>query len=116
MRRPPQPPGPLADDASGSAPAPADAAIEDAPARAELVAEVRPVVMATTPEVWLKGSTHVHARPSGDSSTPIADVVVWYEQRGYDFIVLTDHNRVSEVGPVGEHRRAGHACAPRPRA
>ena len=46
---------------------------------------------------WLKGSTHVHALPSGDSTTPIAQVIAWYERHGYDFIVLTDHNRVSEV-------------------
>ncbi|CAN5823979.1 CehA/McbA family metallohydrolase [soil metagenome] len=51
----------------------------------------------TAPEVWLKGSTHVHARPSGDSATPIAEVTQWYERRGYDFIVLTDHNQVSEL-------------------
>jgi hypothetical protein len=49
------------------------------------------------PEVWLKGTTHVHARPSGDSSTPIPEVIEWYEKRGYDFIVLTDHNQVSEL-------------------
>lgn len=46
---------------------------------------------------WLKGSTHVHAKPSGDSTTPIPDVIAWYEGRGYDFIVLTDHNQVSEL-------------------
>lgn len=49
------------------------------------------------PERWLRGSTHVHARPSGDSMTPIATVIRWYESRGYDFIVLTDHNKVTEV-------------------
>jgi hypothetical protein len=54
---------------------------------------------AAPAERWLRGSTHVHARPSGDSTTPIADVITWYEQRGYDFIVLTDHNKVSELGP-----------------
>ncbi len=48
-------------------------------------------------EVWLKGSTHVHAKPSGDSVEPIDKVVAWYETRGYDFIVLSDHNKVSEV-------------------
>ena len=53
--------------------------------------------MAQPQEEWLKGSTHVHARPSGDSSTPIADVVKWYEDRSYDFIVLTDHNQISEL-------------------
>jgi hypothetical protein len=48
---------------------------------------------------WLKGSTHVHARPSGDSREPIPGVIEWYRSRGYDFIALTDHNRVSEVDP-----------------
>ncbi|MGE0547207.1 MAG: CehA/McbA family metallohydrolase [Kofleriaceae bacterium] len=48
-------------------------------------------------EVWLKGSTHVHAKPSGDSHTPVPDVIKWYERRGYDFIAVTDHNQVSEV-------------------
>lgn len=46
---------------------------------------------------WLKGSTHVHAKPSGDSTTPIPDVIAWYEGHGYDFIALTDHNQVSEL-------------------
>lgn len=51
-------------------------------------------------EEWLRGSTHVHAKPSGDSTAPIPEVLAWYEKRGYDFIVLTDHNRVTEVGPT----------------
>jgi hypothetical protein len=49
------------------------------------------------PEVWLKGSTHVHAKASGDSTMPIPDVIHWYEDHGYDFIAITDHNRVSEI-------------------
>lgn len=51
-------------------------------------------------ERWLKGSTHVHARASGDSREPVDGVIAWYEDRGYDFIVLTDHNRVSELDAV----------------
>ena len=68
------------------------------------VASVEPVPLAPAEalspeaEVWLKGATHVHARASGDSSEPPGNVIAWYEQRGYDFIVLTDHNRVSELG------------------
>ena len=54
-------------------------------------------VLSPEAEVWLKGSTHVHARASGDSSEPPGNVIGWYEQHGYDFIVLTDHNRVSEL-------------------
>jgi len=53
----------------------------------------------TSDEVWLRGSTHVHAKPSGDSTTPIADVAAWYQHHSYDFIVLTDHNQVSELDP-----------------
>lgn len=54
---------------------------------------------ADTGEHWLRGSTHVHAAPSGDSRTPVADVVRWYERHGYDFIVLTDHNRLTPPPP-----------------
>jgi hypothetical protein len=58
-----------------------------------------PELPPAEPEVWLKGSTHVHAKASGDSSEPNPSVVAWYEQHHYDFIVLTDHNRVSELEP-----------------
>lgn len=84
---------------------PADANVsypEDAPddaAPEEALVDPVPPVPPAPPEVWLRGSTHVHARPSGDSVTPIQDVIAWYEGRGYDFIVLTDHNRVSEIDP-----------------
>lgn len=85
--------------------APADAAIPIAvappdaaePVDAGIAAAAAVVVEPPPPEVWLKGNTHVHARPSGDSSTPIPDVITWYEQHGYDFIVLTDHNQTSEL-------------------
>src|SRR5262245_7395663 len=53
---------------------------------------VAPVVQRA-PAGWVRGSTHVHAHPSGDSNEPIPSVIRWYEQRGYDFIVLTDHNK-----------------------
>lgn len=80
--RPPSPPG-LA------APAPAAPAAPTAPAA--------PAAPAAEGRRWLKGSTHVHAKPSGDSSTPIPAVIAWYEAHGYDFIALTDHNQVSEL-------------------
>jgi hypothetical protein len=54
-------------------------------------------VLSPEAEVWLKGATHVHGRASGDSSEPPGNVIGWYEQHGYDFIALTDHNRVSEL-------------------
>jgi len=68
------------------------------PTGARVDAAVEPPAPGADGERWLKGSTHVHAAPSGDSTHPIPAVVTWYESRGYDFIALTDHNRVSEVG------------------
>ncbi|HEY0987203.1 MAG TPA: hypothetical protein VGD80_09140 [Kofleriaceae bacterium] len=57
---------------------------------------------STEGEVWLKGSTHVHARASGDSSESNDRVIAWYEEHRYDFIVLTDHNRVTELDATGD--------------
>ena len=70
-----------------------------------------PAPPAPPPEVWLRGSTHVHARPSGDSSTPISDVMRWYEAHGYDLIALTDHNQISEVHGATAGSPAVHAAA-----
>jgi hypothetical protein len=78
---------------------PDDAPPEDVPLEPSAVVSV-PVV----PEVWLRGSTHVHAKPSGDSTTPIPDVIKWYEKHGYDFFVLTDHNQVSEIAKGNDTR------------
>lgn len=44
---------------------------------------------------WLKGQLHLHSDASGDSETPATDVVRWYAKHDYDFIVFTDHNRIT---------------------
>lgn len=49
---------------------------------------------------FLKGQLHLHSSNSGDSATSPAEVVRWYESRGYDFIVFTDHERVTSVTPT----------------
>jgi hypothetical protein len=81
-------PGPATAPLVPPRPATPDAAIVDA---------APPDAATVAPLPWLKGSTHVHAKPSGDSTTEIPDVIAYYERHGYDFIVLTDHNQVSEV-------------------
>jgi hypothetical protein len=50
---------------------------------------------------WYKGNTHAHAGmllrgivPHGDSSP--ASVAMWYRDHGYDFAVITDHNRLTD--------------------
>src|SRR5262249_42784870 len=44
--------------------------------------------------MYLKGQLHMHTNNSGDSATPPADAVRWYAAHGYDFVVVTDHNRI----------------------
>ena len=43
---------------------------------------------------WLRGNTHTHTNQSDGDSSP-ADVVRWYEEHGYDFLVITDHDRIT---------------------
>jgi hypothetical protein len=45
---------------------------------------------------WYKGNTHTHTLNSDGDSTP-DDVVRWYREHGYHFLVLTDHNFLTAV-------------------
>jgi hypothetical protein len=45
---------------------------------------------------WLRGNLHTHTLESDGDSAP-SDVVRWYAEHGYDFLVLTDHNKVTRV-------------------
>lgn len=50
---------------------------------------------------WFKGNTHCHTTESDGDSAP--DVVAgWYADHGYDFLVLSDHNKLTPPGPVLE--------------
>jgi hypothetical protein len=48
------------------------------------------------PVRWYKGNTHTHTLNSDGDSTP-DDVVRWYREHGYHFLVLTDHNFLTSV-------------------
>jgi hypothetical protein len=63
-------------------------------AGADLLAQAAPP--AGTPGRWYKGNTHTHTLNSDGDSTP-DDVVRWYREHGYQFLVLTDHNFVTGV-------------------
>jgi hypothetical protein len=49
--------------------------------------------------VFLKGQLHAHTGSSADSDTPPEEAAAWYAAHGFDFVVFTDHNRVTEVTP-----------------
>ena len=44
---------------------------------------------------WYRGDTHVHTRES-DGNRPPEEVARWYRDHGYDFLVVTDHEKITE--------------------
>ena len=58
-----------------------------------------PPAAATVPDKpsFLEGQLHMHSSASGDSETPPGRVVSCYEEHGFDFVVFTDHNRITEA-------------------
>lgn len=70
----------------------------------------------------MKGQLHAHTNRSGDSDTPAAEVHAWYQRRGYDFVVFTDHDRVTDTPdtdlltvPGIEITQNSRTCEPQPR-
>ncbi len=51
---------------------------------------------------WYKGNTHTHTLQSDGDSSP-DEVTRWYKERGYHFLVLSDHNVLT---PIAELVRA----------
>jgi hypothetical protein len=51
---------------------------------------------SVSPVRWYKGNTHTHTLNSDGDSTP-DEVVRWYREHGYQFLVLTDHNFLTSV-------------------
>jgi hypothetical protein len=71
---------------AGAAPAPAPSARPPKEAAPE-----------PRPRGFLKGQLHAHTNGSGDSDTPPAEAMAWYAAHGFDFVVVTDHNVVTEA-------------------
>jgi hypothetical protein len=63
--------------------------------RTPLAQSTAPAPSAGAPR-WFKGNTHTHTVNSDGDSTP-DDVVRWYREHGYNFLVLTDHNYLTSV-------------------
>ena len=49
--------------------------------------------------VWLKGSLHTHTSESDGDQTPEL-VSRWYQEHGYDFLVISDHNHLTVIDTI----------------
>jgi hypothetical protein len=56
---------------------------------------------------WFKGNTHTHSLRSDGDSTP-EQVVQWYRDHDYDFLVLSDHNTLSPEAALNAKYGADH--------
>jgi hypothetical protein len=70
---------------------------EHAPLAAEGAPRPAPASLSPGSPGFLKGQLHAHTGQSGDSNTPPEQVAAWYARRGFDFLVLTDHNRITDT-------------------
>lgn len=48
---------------------------------------------------WYKGNLHLHTTNSDGTYTP-EEICIVYKNEGYDFIFITDHNKVTEVKKI----------------
>lgn len=48
---------------------------------------------------WFKGNTHSHTTMS-DGDSPPEYVANWYKEHGYHFLVLSDHNFLTDTSPL----------------
>lgn len=48
---------------------------------------------------WYRGNTHTHTLNS-DGDSPPDSVARWYRDRGYQFLFITDHEKLTDPGPL----------------
>lgn len=58
---------------------------------------------------WYKGNTHTHTTMSDGDSTP-GLVARWYRNHGYDFLFITDHNKLTDVTDIQKEIDAENAA------
>ena len=57
---------------------------------------MRIIVVVLASVVWLKGNLHTHTLQS-DGDTAPEEVAAWYRDHGYDFLVITDHDKITRI-------------------
>ena len=66
------------------------------------------------PSRWYKGQTHTHTLNSDGDSMP-DEVIRWYRQQRYHFLVLSDHDVLTPVGTLNEIYGASSKVSSDPR-
>lgn len=62
--------------------------------------------LAAPGHAWFKGNTHAHTTNS-DGDSPPEVVTRWYQDHGYDFLVLSDHNYLTAEGSFPYEKKEG---------
>ncbi len=60
---------------------------------------------------WFKGNTHAHTTESDGDSSP-EYVARWYKDHGYDFLILSDHNTLTDPGILAHLMDEGFLLVP----
>ena len=60
-------------------------------------------VPAATGTRWFKGNTHSHTINT-DGDSPPDTVVTWYRTRGYNFLVVSDHDTITEPATLQRYQ------------
>lgn len=60
---------------------------------------------------WFKGNTHTHTTESDGDSSP-EYVARWYMEHGYDFLVLSDHNTLTDPAMLAHILEDGFLLVP----
>jgi hypothetical protein len=60
---------------------------------------------------WYKGNTHAHTTES-DGDSPPEYVARWYKDHGYDFLILSDHNTLTDPGTLAHLVDEGFLLVP----
>ncbi len=64
-----------------------------------LVVSLLSIGPALARTMWVKGNIHTHTTESDGDASPQA-VADWYSTRGYDFLMITDHNKLTDPAKI----------------
>jgi hypothetical protein len=78
----------------------ADVTFRDAPTLTPLPRDAPSAPTLATGTRWYAGDFHVHSEESGDARATLDEIGTLARSRGLDFVVITDHNTVSQDGRI----------------